>query len=113
MRGLLEQLEQLRDRRRLDERIVSLQDALPDADVLAVPGADGVVVDKQGSLGVQRQGRGPLALLSKLIGDDAGGDSGIEQIGSFSLTPMASAGESTNTGTPLEAASGRSTPRSL
>lgn len=87
--GLSELLQQLNERRRLDERIVSLESELPDAEVLAVPGSKDVVVAKEGSLSVRRERAGPLGFISRLLGADDAAD--FEQIGTFSLRPIPAA----------------------
>ena len=92
--GLSGLLNQLAEIRRLDERIVSLEQVLPGEEVVQVPASaddEEVVVAREGSLSVKRERRslGPAAFLSRLLSSD--GDavaSEYEQIGTFSLRPL-------------------------
>ena len=84
LRGLLDQLA---DRRRLDERIVALEEQVPGADteVLPVPGEHSAVISREGGLSVRRQHVGMAERLTSLLG---GTSAEFVQIGTFSLRPM-------------------------
>jgi len=83
--GLQGLLGQLADRRRLDERIAALEEEVPDAEVLPVPGAE-TVIARQGTLSARRNDHGSVAgwLSALLVGNGAG----LVQIGTFSLSAM-------------------------
>ena len=85
--GLQGLLGQLATRRRLDERIVALEEEVPDAEVevLAVPGAAEAVIAREGHLTVRRQHLGMAERLASLLGSTS---AEYVQIGTFSLRPI-------------------------
>ena len=85
--GSLSLFRQLTERRRLDERILALEEAVPDTDVLAVPGTTETVVAREGDLSMRRERAGMAARLASLLG---GASAEYVQIGTFSLRPMPS-----------------------
>ena len=75
----------LRERRRLDERIIALESDLPEGATLPVPGDDSLHVAQQGSINLRS--RGPIAVLRGLLGDGTN-SVGLEEIGTFTLRPL-------------------------
>ena len=84
LRGLLDQFA---ERRRLDERIVALEEQVPDTDteVVPVPGAAEAVISREGGLSVRREHVGMAERLTSLLG---GTSAEFVQIGTFSLRPI-------------------------
>ena len=86
--GLIGLLGQLADRRRLDEKIVALEEQVPGSEVIPIPGAAGAVITRQGTLSARREGSNSIAgRLSSLVG---GSSSAFVEIGTFSLQAMPS-----------------------
>ena len=83
--GLKGLLSQLAARRRLDERIVSLEEEVPDADVVPVPGDEHTLIARKGDLSVRREPVGMAGRLACLLG---GTSAEYVQIGTFSLRPI-------------------------